>query len=123
MALTSLGEWARPGPNGVTIRFVSTFLPTGFIIFMALLGLAFTVILVVVIAALVRTGQGARKLERQGVDPVTVMPEAAHSLGQLAANAAGSAEERLRELDRLRSEGLITAEEYAAQRAEIIKDV
>ena len=90
---------------------------------MALTGLAFTVILVVVIIALVRAGQGTRKLEREGIDPVTVLPEAVPNLGQMAARADRSAADRLRELDRLRSEGLISSEEYQSQRSEIIKDV
>jgi len=107
----------------VIIPGVSTFLPVGFIIFMALTGLAFTVILVVVIIALVRAGQGTRKLEREGIDPVTVLPEAVPNLRQMAARADRSAADRLRELDRLRSEGLISSEEYQSQRSEIIKDV
>ena len=98
-------------------------IPLAFVVFMGLIFVAFLVGFGFAVSGLVRGQRGVRRLERQGIDPATVIPEAMHHMGQRAARADRSPEERLRELDRLRNERLITADEYDAQRAEIIKDV
>lgn len=65
-----------------------------------------------------------RRVFRQaGIDPLTARSQLAVRLLRGQAVAPPSASSRLAELEELRARGLITQEEYAARRAQIIADI
>jgi hypothetical protein len=62
-------------------------------------------------------------LHVRGEAPTAPKAEGTPAEGASSPQAAPSVEERLRHLEKLKNDGLITPEEYAAKRAEILKDI
>ncbi|MBY0686993.1 DUF2630 family protein [Microbacterium marinilacus] len=90
--------------------------------------IVFGVIAVIVVAVfayvIYATIRSRRALRRAGQDPDTIQADLAARVMQsdLLRPAGRSTQERLAELDRLRSSGSITAEEHAAARARVLAE-
>jgi len=92
--------------------------PLGFLIFG---GFVVTFIAVVFVITIVGAIRNYRNLKRAGVDPLTVQSTAylhMQRAGVMQPNK--SMAERLAELDRLRADGTISAEEHTAARAKVL---
>jgi cytochrome c-type biogenesis protein CcmH/NrfG len=82
----------------------------------ALAFIALVFVFIVVSAA--RMFARRRALARAGLDPAEVTLRAVSRFAN-----GGNAESRLRELQGLRDQGLVTQEEYDARRAEIVREI
>lgn len=73
------------------------------------------------VAVVVLIMRNARKVSRAGLDPTTLQADLAmRVLGSDMLAPAQGLEARLSELDALRARGVISAEEHAAARAEVL---
>jgi hypothetical protein len=79
----------------------------------------------IVVLAVVAFVRNRRVFRQAGIDPSTAGAQLAvrYLKGQPGSAVARTAADRLAELDELRNRGLITAEEYAARRAQIIDGI
>ena len=77
----------------------------------------------IVVFGVVAFVRNRRVLRQAGIDPTTAGSQLAVRLIRGQPSARPPASSRLAELDDLRNRGLLTAEEYAARRAEIIAGI
>jgi hypothetical protein len=79
------------------------------------------IVLLGFVAVIVLIVRNARKVNRAGYDPTTLQADLAmRVLGSDILTPAQGLEARLGELDALRAKGVISAEEHAAARAEVL---
>jgi Tfp pilus assembly protein PilV len=92
---------------------------SGFSIFFVIVAVLVVAVFVLVITVFVRN---ARAVRRSGHDPLTLQADLATRLmNSDLLSSRRPVEERLQELDALRSRGTITDSEHAAARAEVLK--
>ncbi len=95
--------------------------------FLWFFGFVIVMMVCIVAAGVVAAVRNRRVLREAGLDPLAVDSQLAVRLMRSQAlaepSASKSVSSRLAELDELRNRGLITSEEYATRRAEIIADI
>lgn len=86
---------------------------------MVIFGILFVCVVAFIIVSIVRN---ARRARQAGYDPLTMQTEmAARAMNSELLRPAQSIEQRLRELDDLRTRGVISVEEYERARADALK--